>query len=109
MRKTACCTIAGPFFGQNRWVNGGNGPAQLVEIPTDDKIVAYCVPESAVTAGSEWAYRYNLNWCADEFWSASLAGRVIATRLRKGGILGQPRPPGSRKFAIDFEGGAISP
>ncbi len=89
----------------------GNGAVQLVEIPTDDEIhdniVAYWVSESAVAAGSEWTYRYKLHWLADEPYPAASVGRVIATRLGKGGIPGQPRPPGSRKFVIDFEGGPL--
>ena len=33
--------------------------------------------------------------------------RVIHTRLGRGGVPGQPRPAGARKFVIDFEGGPL--
>jgi glucans biosynthesis protein len=35
------------------------------------------------------------------------AGRAVATRIGRGGIPGRSRPAGTKKFVIDFEGGAL--
>ena len=90
----------------------GQGAVQLVEIPTDDEIhdniVAYWVPETPVEAGSHWSFAYRLHWLADEPYPPDNVGRVRHTRLGRGGIPGQPRPEGARKFVIDFEGGPLA-
>ena len=90
----------------------GRGVVQLVEIPTDDEIhdniVAYWVPAEPVKAGSQWSFRYRLHWLADEPYPSTTVGRVRHTRVGRGGIPGQPRPEGSRKFVIDFEGGPLA-
>ena len=69
----------------------GEGAMQLVEIPSDyeidDNIVAYWVPQAPVLAGSTWTFKYRLHWVADEPYPANL-GRVIATRLGRGGVVG---------------------
>ena len=89
----------------------GNGAVQLVEIPTDDEIhdniVAYWVPATPVAAGSQWSFAYRLHWLADEPYPPTAVARVRHTRLGRGGIPGQPRPAGARKFVIDFEGGPL--
>ena len=89
----------------------GEGVVQLVEIPTDDEIhdniVAYWVPKEPVKAGSEWSFKYRLHWLADEPYPPTEVGRVRHTRLGIGGVPGQPRPKGVRKFVIDFEGGPL--
>jgi glucans biosynthesis protein len=89
----------------------GRGSIQLVEIPTDDEIhdniVAMWTPEKAATAGSEWNFRYKLHWRAREPYPVPL-GRCVATRLGRGGQPGQPRPPGVRKFLIEFLGGPLA-
>jgi glucans biosynthesis protein len=89
----------------------GRGQVQLVEIPTDDEIhdniVAYWVPEQPVTAGSEWSLAYRLHWLADEPHPSDAVARVLHTRLGRGGVPGQPRPEGARKFVIDFAGGPL--
>jgi glucans biosynthesis protein len=94
---------------QDGW---GRGAVQLVEIPTDDEIhdniVAYWVPEQPVLAGSQWSFGYRLHWLADEPYPATAVARVGHTRLGRGGIPGQPRPEGARKFVIDFEGGPLA-
>ena len=88
----------------------GPGAVQLMEIPTDDEIhdniVAYWVPKEPVKAGSTWPFKYRLHWLADEPHPGSLA-RVIATRLGRGGIPGQPRPKDRNKIVIDFAGGPL--
>jgi len=88
----------------------GEGSVQLVEIPTDDEIsdniVAYWLPKAPVKAGSEWTFKYRLHWLADEPYPAKLA-RVIATRVGRGGIPGQPRPKDKKKIVIDFAGGPL--
>jgi glucans biosynthesis protein len=89
----------------------GRGAVQLVEIPTDDEIhdniVSYWLPEASVEAGSHWSFAYRLFWLADEPYPPDNIGLVRHTRLGRGGIPGQPRPPGSRKFVIDFSGGPL--
>ena len=89
----------------NDW---GKGAVQLVEIPTDDEIhdniVMYWLPDEPVTAGSEWNFDYRLFWNADEPYPSEAVAKVIHTRLGNGGVPGQPRPEGVKKFVIDFAG-----
>jgi glucans biosynthesis protein len=88
----------------------GRGSVQLIEIPTDDEIhdniVAMWVPEGTARAGMSFDLRYRLHWRADEPYPGPLA-RCVATRLGKGGQPGQPRPPGVRKFTVEFLGGPL--
>ncbi len=89
----------------------GEGAVQLVEIPTDDEIhdniVAYWVPKEPVRAGSEWSFNYRLFWNAEEPYPSEAVARAMHTRLGNGGVPGQPRPEGVKKFVIDFEGKAL--
>lgn len=89
----------------------GKGAVQLVEIPTDDEIhdniVMYWLPEEAIKAGSAWTFNYRLFWNAEEPYPPEAVARVIHTRLGNGGVPGQPRPDGIKKFVIDFEGGPL--
>ena len=89
----------------------GEGAVQLVEIPTtfeaDDNIVAYWTPQAPVQAGSTWTFKYRLHWAANEPWPSNL-GRVIATRLGRGGNPGMRVPPPNKsKIVIDFAGGPL--
>jgi glucans biosynthesis protein len=88
----------------------GKGAVQLCEIPTDDEIhdnaVAMWVPEKPVPAGAELTLAYRLYWVADGPFPHKL-GRVVATRLGRGGQPGQPRPKGVRKFVVEFLGGPL--
>ena len=88
----------------------GRGSVQLVEIPTDDEIhdniVAMWTPERPAKAGTEWSFRCKLHWAAAEPYPGPLA-RCVATRLGRGGQPGQPRPPGVRKFMVEFLGGPL--
>ena len=85
----------------------GEGSVQLIEIPTDDEIhdnvLACWVPKAPATAGSSVTLKYRLHWSAEEPFPSPLA-RCIATRLGRGGQPGQPRPPGVRKFMVEFIG-----
>ncbi len=87
------------------------GAVQLVEMPTDDEIydniVAYWLPAEPVAAGHRVELSYRLHWLADEPYPTPLA-RVVATRLGRGGEPGPPRPPGVRKFTVEFLGGPLS-
>lgn len=88
----------------------GKGAVQLIELPTDDEIndniVAAWTPEAPARAGSEYNLSYRLYWLADEPFPSPLA-RCVATRLGRGGQPGLPRPPGVRKFVVEFLGGPL--
>jgi len=88
----------------------GDGTVQLVEIPDNDEIhdnvVAMWVPKAPAKAGSSYRLHYRLYWSADEPYPTPLA-RCVATRLGRGGQPGQPRPPGVRKFVVEFMGGPL--
>jgi periplasmic glucans biosynthesis protein len=90
------------------------GAVQLVEIPTQDEIhdniVTYWTPKRAVKAGDQLRFAYRLYWQDDEPSPPSEVARVIATRIGRGGIPGQPSPEDkdSWKFVVDFTGGALS-
>ena len=90
--------------------NWGRGAVQLIEIPTDDEImdniVAAWVPEQQPAPGTALDLSYRLHWVADEPNPTPLA-RCVATRLGRGGQPGQPRPPGLRKFLVEFLGGPL--
>jgi glucans biosynthesis protein len=92
--------------------NWGKGAVQLVEIPTDDEthdnIVAYWRPDEPIKSGDSLSYDYRLYW-QDSVpnYPATLA-RSIATRIGRGGVPGQiPWPQNKRKFAVDWQGGAL--
>jgi glucans biosynthesis protein len=89
----------------------GRGQVQLVEIPTDDEIhdniVAYWLSEKPVKKGDAIALDYLLAWAKDAPHPAEI-GQVTATRVGRGGIPGQPRPPGVFKVVVDFAGGPIA-
>jgi glucans biosynthesis protein len=89
----------------------GEGSVQLLEIPTDDEIhdniAAYWCPEAPFRAGETRRYRYRLTWLDDIDFPDSL-GRATATFSGAGGRPGHRRPPGVRKFVIDFQGKAFA-
>ncbi|HET6222663.1 MAG TPA: glucan biosynthesis protein D, partial [Dongiaceae bacterium] len=89
----------------------GKGAVELVELPTDDEIhdniVAYWCPAQSTAAGEQIALSYRLHWLADEPYPTPL-GRCVATRLGRGGQPGLPRPPGVRKFLVEFLGGPLA-
>lgn len=83
----------------------GAGGVMLIEIPTteeiNDNIVAFWRPQSAIKAGAEWQGAYRLHWCRDVEFIAQRPGLVVATRIGHGAA------DGTRKFVIDFAGGAL--
>lgn len=89
----------------------GRGAVQLVEIPTDDEIhdniAAYWLAEKPVEKGDAIAIDYRLTWSSVEPHLPEV-GHVVATRLGRGGITGQPRPEGVTKIIVDFDGGKIA-
>jgi glucans biosynthesis protein len=89
----------------------GEGAVQLVEIPTDDEIhdniVAYWTPKEPLKSGDRIALDYRLYWQDDEPHPTDLA-RVVATRIGRGGVPGQPAPKDRWKFVIDFRGGPLA-
>ena len=88
----------------------GKGSVDLVEIPaldeTFDNIVAYWRPETPAEPGDELRYGYRLTWYPLPPSQPELA-RCVATRTGLGGVVGQKREYYSRRFAIDFRGGAF--
>ncbi|MFC0282177.1 glucan biosynthesis protein [Camelimonas abortus] len=89
----------------------GKGSVQLVELPTDDEIhdniVAMWVPAQPARPGQSHELRYRLLWVnGDPYFPDSLA-RCVATRMGNGGVPGQPRPKGVRKFMVEFSGGPL--
>ena len=65
----------------------GRGVVELVEIPADkeiyDNIVAYWRPAEPITAGSEYAFSYEMHW-GDEPDNMPDVARVTNTRIGKG-------------------------
>lgn len=90
--------------------NWGPGAVTLVELPTDDEIhdntVAMWVPAAPAKAGSALTLRYKLHWTDREPYPSPLAS-CVATRTGRGGVPGQPRPPGVIKFMVEFLGGPL--
>jgi periplasmic glucans biosynthesis protein len=90
--------------------NWGRGAVQLVEIPTDDEIhdniAAYWLADQSVRRGDAIALDYVLHWANREPYPPRV-GEVVATRLGRGGIAGQPRPAGVTKVVVDFDGGLV--
>lgn len=88
----------------------GKGQVQLVEIPTDDEIhdniVAYWVFDKPVKQGDEISVDYRLFWLKDEPYPPTV-GYTYSSRIGRGGVPGQPRPPGVVKFVVDFDGGIL--
>jgi glucans biosynthesis protein len=89
----------------------GKGAVELIELPTDDEIhdniVACWTPAEPAKAGQALELSYRLYWQSDEPHPTPLA-RCVATRLGKGGQPGLPRPPGVRKFVLEFQGGPLT-
>lgn len=89
----------------------GKGAVQLVEIPTGDEtfdnIVAYWLPDTQPEPGEELPLAYRLRWGNRLLDGEMTVGRVIATRIGRGGIPGQVQDRPSRKFVIDFRGGDL--
>lgn len=110
----------GAFYNRrpSMWVQTkgtwGAGAVQLVEIPTQDEIhdniVAYWIPKNPVKAGDHLSFAYRLFWQNDSPDAPKDVGRVVATRIGRGGVPGKPAPTDkdSWKFVVDFVGGPLS-
>ena len=89
----------------------GEGAVELIEIPTDDEIydniVAFWRSSAPVEGGDHLRYRYRLHWTSEAPFPPETLGRVVATRIGRGGRPGTARPDGVKKFVIDFEGGGL--
>lgn len=89
----------------------GRGFIRLVEIPSDleanDNIVAYWVPEAKAKAGEAREFSYRLHWGDLPIEPGSELAFVQETRAGHGGYAGVEIREGSRKFVIDFKGGAL--
>ena len=90
----------------------GKGAVMLVELPTPDEtfdnIVAFWRPAETPRAGEELLFAYRLTWGTNPPSAQPAAATVRATRTGIGGIVGQPRPYFSWRFAIDFAGGELA-
>ncbi len=89
----------------------GAGAVRLIEIPTEletnDNIVAAFVPEAAAEAGEAREYAWRLSWGEGGEATDPDVAQVVATRAGVGGISGLEARPDTRKFVIDFAGGAL--
>ena len=74
---------------------------------TSDNIVAFWTPERRPEPGDELLVSYRLYWGAQPPVLPAVA-RCVATRTGIGGVIGRPRTYYSRRFAVDFAGGALS-
>jgi glucans biosynthesis protein len=90
----------------------GKGAVRLVEIPTEfevnDNIVAFWVPEGAVTAGEQREFAYRLLWGNLPQDPQSPLAYVFETRSGAGGVSGVETTSDTRKFVIDFKGGLLA-
>ena len=89
----------------------GKGVVQLVEIPSaqeiHDNIVAFWVPQNPVDGGQEWKLSYRLHWGMNPPVTSD-RGIVVSTRTGAGGVSGSDsKTSDTRKFVIDFKGGAL--
>jgi glucans biosynthesis protein len=89
----------------------GKGGVHLVEIPTADEtfdnIVAFWTPAEPVEAGQERELAYKLYWCPEPPFRPQEVAVCVATRIGRGGIIGQPVTRNLRKFVVDFSGGDL--
>jgi glucans biosynthesis protein len=89
----------------------GQGSVRLLELPTadetNDNIVAFWTPAQPVKSGDVISARYRLNWAADAPASGDI-GRIVATRLGRGGRPGVEPRPRAIKFVVDVEGAALA-
>ena len=85
----------------------GNGSVLLLENPTDadvnDNMVTYWVPAEPMVAGKKIELAYRLTWCDQPPNRPSIA-EVYSTRTGWGGV---PATPEVRRFAVEFQGGAL--
>ncbi|MEM7620220.1 MAG: glucan biosynthesis protein D [Pseudomonadota bacterium] len=89
----------------------GEGSVHLVEIPTQDEtfdnIVAFWTPKDPIKSRQYSSFSYKLHWIDDLPYPKDLAV-TKQTQTGVGGVPGQPRPQGVKKYVIDFEGDVLS-
>ncbi len=80
----------------------GEGSVELVELPTKteyfDNIVAFWHPREPLQPGTDYTYRYRLNWCEEPPVAPDLA---MVTQTLVGA---STRLEGARLFYVDFAG-----
>lgn len=94
----------------NAWIepsgNWGKGKVELVTLPTGeesfDNIVAYWIPDQPPKPMQAFSYRYKMYWSLRDK-DKPPAGYTLSTRTAKGDALKLK----SRKFVLDFLGGAV--
>lgn len=91
----------------------GPGRVELIELPTDDEtndnIVAFWVPTGNVEAGQERVFGYRLKSLSSDG-RMHPGGRAVNTYPTRAAALGSgdPVPPGTQRFIIDFAGGDLA-
>jgi len=89
----------------------GDGALHLLELPaaheTIDNIAAFWSPTRSPAPGQALTIAYRLYW-GERMPFASPAARVAATWTGIGGAVGGERPYASRRFIVDFAGGALA-
>lgn len=93
----------------------GEGQVELVEIPTDnetnDNIVTYWRPLESLQPGSETVFQYRLRAlgpsAAEKLHGAGKAINTFQAPARASGSSG-PSESSSRRFLVDFAGGALA-
>jgi glucans biosynthesis protein len=91
----------------------GKGRILLSEIPTedetDDNIVAFWQPDTAIVPGAQLELAYRIHWCQRAPVQPTVA-ICVGTRIGRGGVTGfvQPNPDNLRKFVVDFAGGDLA-
>lgn len=85
----------------------GKGAVLLLENSTDadvnDNMVTYWVPDEPMVPGKKLELAYRLTWCDQPPNRASIA-EVYSTRTGWGGV---PATADVRRFAVEFNGGAL--
>ena len=86
--------------------SSGAASAAAIKLATTSGVAGSTI-NPPVKAGDTFAIDYRLYWQDDEPHPTDLA-RVVATRIGRGGVPGQPVPRNRWKFVIDFAGGPLA-
>jgi periplasmic glucans biosynthesis protein len=92
----------------------GPGRVMLVEIPTpdetNDNIVAFWSPPTAVEAGKEMRFDYRIEFGDAQATDAAPEGgigRAVDTFVGRGDVMGGGNAPGAYRIIVDFKGGEL--